>query len=183
MPSLTSVAARFEIPLTVIEGGVGTVNGVLVETSQNTATSTVFTDPRRILRVRQPAALEAGMVVRSPVGEIFIVGNNGASELPEGDLWQSYRLFRATKKVLWQRRGKTVDPVTLLPIEGSLQDIGEVWAAIEPANREAIERRLHVTLEEATFITGAAVARDDVLDGRPVVRSDEQLGVRVGIVR
>lgn len=182
MVRLASTAERFEIPLTVIEGGSGIFRGVLVETSQNTQTATVFTDPRRLLRVRLPSAIAAGMVVRSPIGEVFIIADNGASELPAEPLWQSYKLFKATGKLLWQRRGKRTDPVTNLEIEDDPEDLGEIWVAMEPLTREAIERRLHVNLEQAQFVAGAPIQRDDVLGGRPVVRSDEELGVRVGVL-
>lgn len=183
MPNLRSASDKFEIPLTVIEGGSGTFMGVLVETSQNTASSTVFSQPRRILRVKVPTAARAGMVVRDPHGEILILADNGASDSTEGTLWQSFKLFRATQRVHWERRGRVTDVVTLLETEGVPLDLGMIWAAIEPTNREAIERRLHVNIEESQMVVGAAVLRDDTLDGRPVIRSDLQLGVRVGLIR
>ena len=118
MPSLAQTGDRFEIPLTVIEGGSGVFHGVLIDTSQNTQTATVFSDPRRLMRVRNPSAVQPGMVIRTPLGEVFIVANNGGSELPEGPVWKSFKLFKATQQVRWKRRGRTTDPVTLLEIEG-----------------------------------------------------------------
>lgn len=182
MVKLADSGARFEIPMTVIEGGSGIIHGVLVETSQHTQTATVFTDPRRIIRVRLPTRLRAGMVLRSPAGEVFIVAENGTSELPEGTLWDSFKLYKATGQVAWKRRGETTDPVTLLPVEAEPVDMGTVWVAIEPLTREAIERRLHVNIEQAQFLTGADVQRDDTLDGRPVTRSDNMMGIRIGVL-
>lgn len=182
MPSLSSISPRFEVPLTVIEGGSGVFHALIVEVSQNTQTATVFTDPRQLIRVRAPSAARAGMVVRTPAGEVFILANNGVSELSEGTVWESFKLFKATKQVQWRRRTKIVDPVTLLETEGDPQDMGLIWAAIEPMTREAIERRLHVNVEQAQFIVGANVQRDDTLDGRPATRSDEMLGIRIGVL-
>lgn len=183
MVSLRNSAARFEIPLTVIEGGSGSFTGVITETGQDSYRSNVFTEPRRVLRVRTPTIIRPGLVVRSPAGDVFIVGDNGNSEVPEGELWNSFKLFKATGQVAWFRRGVRNDPVTLLEVEGPPEDMGLIWATIEASSRETVERKLHLSLEEATFIVGADVQRDDTLDGRPVIRSDELLGIRIGVLR
>ena len=62
MVSLASVARRFEVPFTVIEGGRGQVTGILSETDQNSQPSYVFVQPRHVLRTPFPTALKAGMV-------------------------------------------------------------------------------------------------------------------------
>lgn len=183
MPSLAAAAERFDIPLTVIEGGSGSFHGVIVETSQTSSDSRVFSMPRRILRVRPPSAVEVGMVVRTPMGEVFIVADNGGSEVPEGALWRSYKLFRASHQARWTGKGTVTDPVTSLQIKDKPIDKGLIWVAVEPAAREAVERHMHVALEEAIFIAGAAVQTNDMLDGRPVVRSETQLGVSIGVIR
>ena len=183
MASLRNSAARFEIPMTIIEGGSGTLHGIVTETGQDSYRSNVFTEPRRVLRVRTPTMLRPGHVVRSPVGEVFIVGDNGNSEVPEGELWNSFKLFKATGQVEWYRRGRRLDPVTRLEVESSPQSMGLIWAAIEANARETVERKLHLSLEEATFIVGADVQRDDTLDGRPVIGSDDLLGIRIGLIR
>lgn len=180
MVSLKLAAARFEIPFVLVENGAGIFHGVLNEASQDTNRANIFTEPRRTLRVRSNLLVQPGMVVRAPSGEIFIVADNGASDVPEGTLWNSFKLFRATQRVHWVSRGKRTNPVTLLPEDGPPVDRGMIWATIEPVPREAIERRMHVSLEQAQFIAGAPIQRDDTLDGRPVMRSDNILGVRIG---
>jgi hypothetical protein len=182
MVSLSSVQRRFEIECQVIEGGTGVVHGVLAEAPQAQAPSYVFVAPRMILRVRKPSALRSGMVVRTPEGSVYIVGDNGPSEVSQGTLWESYRLFEATGQYNWQRRTKTVDPVTRLPQEGPLQELGLVWAALEPEDRMAVDLKLRVNIEQSRFIAAKPILPDDILNGQPVIRSDSQLGILIGVI-
>jgi len=183
MVSLASVASRFEISFQVIEGGSGNVVGVLSETEQGSQPSYVFVSPRHVLRVRLPNALREGMVIRTPSGDRFIVGHNGPSEGRSGTLFQSYRLFEPTGQYLWQRRSKTVDPVTNVEREGAPVTMGTVWAALEQIDREQFDSKLRASFEIARFITGANVQSDDLIDGRRVTRSDVTLGLRIGTIQ
>jgi hypothetical protein len=182
MVSLSKVGRRFEVPLTVIEGGSGTIQGIISETDQQQIPSYIFVQQRHVLRVPAPTALQFGMVVRTPAGQVYILGDNGPSEAAEGTVWQSFRLFEPSGQYRWERRIKVVDPVTRLERDDGLQDMGTVWAAMEPLDREAFDRKIRASFEQSRFITGAAVLSDDLLDGRPVTKSDVLLGLRIGVI-
>lgn len=182
MVSLASVGARFEIPLRVIEGGTGEVRGVLSEAEQTSQPSYVFVQPRHVFRVRLPCALRSGMVVRSPLGETYIVGDNGPSENAKGALWQSYRLFEATGRYIWSRRTRITDPITKTEREGPIQPIGLIWAALEVMDRTESDREIRIDYTQSRFIAGVAVGRGDLIDNRSVSRVDRQLGLAIGVV-
>jgi hypothetical protein len=168
------------IPMAVIEGGRGTIYGTLTETDQTQIPAYTFVNPRRIMRTNPASALRAGMVLRSPSGEVFIVGENGPSDAPGGMLWQSWRLFEATAQVTWQRRTSIIDAVTQLPREGQLQDMGMIWALIEPTDRETPDLTMRVSHEQDRLLCGAAIQHDDLVNGKKVIRADLVLGVRLG---
>ena len=182
MVSLRSVGARFEIPFTVIEGGRGQVMGILSETDQNAQPSYIFVQPRHVLRATAPTAIKPGMVLQSPSGAPFIVGANGPSETPDGTLWQSFRLFEPTGRYDWVRRTTVLDPISKQPREGVPQNLGKIWVAIEPLDREAFDRTLRTSFEQTRFITGAAVLSDDLIDNRAVTKVDKQLGLSIGVL-
>lgn len=182
MVSLKSVQARFETSFEVIEGGHGLFSAVISEAEQGKQPAYLFIAPRHVLRVRLPTAIRTGMVVRSPANDVYIIGDNGTSETNKGILWQSFRLFEAKRTARWERRVKTIDPVTRLLRDSHLEYIGEPWVAIEPLEREILDRKIHASIEQNRFISGADIRADDVLDGQPVTKSDLMLGVRVGIL-
>src|SRR5690554_4783993 len=101
---LKNVGRRFEVELTVLEGGSGTVRGEILEANQLSVPTYSFVLPRLILRSRVPHSVKPRMALRAPSGEVYLVGRNGPSDQPEGTLWQSYRLFQTTGQCLWQRR-------------------------------------------------------------------------------
>ncbi len=182
MVSLKSVQTRFETNFEVIEGGSGVLPAVISEAEQSSQPTYIFIQPRHVLRVRLPSALRVGMVVRSPAGDVYIVGDNGTSETSKGILWQSFRLFEAKRTARWERRVKLIDPITRLQRDAGLQHLGDPWVAIEPMEREVLDRKIHASMEQNRFISGADVRSDDILDGKPVVKSDVMLGVRVGVL-
>lgn len=182
MVSLTSVSRRFEIVFTVIEGGRGQIKAVLSETDQNSQPSYVFVQPRHVLRTASPSALRAGMVIQSPGGSPFIVGENGPSEQREGTLWNSYRLFEPTGRYLVSRRTKIMDTIAKQYREGPVQPISYIWAAMEPLDREQSDREMRVSFEQSRFITGATILPGDLIDNRAVVKVDRQLGLAIGVV-
>jgi hypothetical protein len=182
MVSLKTVGERFEIPLQVIEGGSGTIMGVLSETDQNAQPAYVFVQPRHVLRTAFPTALKIGMVLRTTAGSTFIVGDNGPSENARGILFQSFRLFEPTGRYLWQRRKRRIDPITKAERDDGLEDKGMVWAAIEAMEREVNDSRLRTSFEQSRFITAAPLRSDDLLDNRPVTKVDKQLGLSIGVL-
>jgi hypothetical protein len=182
MVSLASVGRRFELPFQVIEGGRGMIKATLSETDQNSQPSYVFVQPRHVLRTPFPSALRAGMVIRSPGGSPFIVGENGPSEQREGTIWKSFRLFEPTGRYMVRRRTRIMDPIAKQPIEGPIKDIGMIWAALEPLDREQSDREMRVNFEQARFITGSVVANGDLIDNRVVTKVDRQLGLAIGVL-
>lgn len=182
MVNLVSVADRFEIPFNVIEGGSGTFRGVISETQQNSQPSYVFSPPRLVLRVKAAGLLQPGVTIQSPEGIVYLVGYNGPSETQAGHMWDSFRLFKASDKVSWQRRTKVTDVVTGLDRDIGLQSMGSVWSVIEQIDRETLDRKIHSSFEQARYICSASVQADDVLDNRQVIRSDVQLGLTMGVL-
>jgi hypothetical protein len=182
MASLTRIGRRFEIPFTIVEGGTGMIRGHISEADQGQIPSFQFIPARQMLRTAMRTALKLGMVVRSPAGVHYVVGENGPSEQVEGPLWQSWRLFECTGRYQWKRRTKTIDPVTELERDGGYEDMGMIWAALEPLDREVSDFRMSASFEQARIITGRPIASDDLVDNRKVVRADVTLGVRVGVL-
>lgn len=182
MVSLKSVGLRNEIPFTVIAGGSGVIRGEITEADQKQIPVYAFVNPRHVLRTHGPSALQLGMVIRSPEGVIYIVGENGPSEQPQGTLWQSWRLFEATGQRMWTRRGKVIDPVTQMEREGAEIEMGMIWVALEPLEREQNDFRMSASFEQSRLITGADVTHDDLVGGRKVTRAEKVLGVTIGVV-
>lgn len=166
--------------MTVVEGGSGVVRGLLTETDQTQIPAYTFVNPRRILRTKAKTAIKLGMALRSPSGEVYIVGENGASDGPDGTIWQSWRLFEASGQYEWKRRTKIVDQITKQPREGQLVDMGLIWAAVEPLDREAPDRRMRTSHEQDRFLCGADVQPDDMVNGKKVIRADIVLGIKLG---
>jgi hypothetical protein len=180
MVSLISVSERFHIPWTLIAGGSGEVFGTVSETDQTSQPSYIFVRPRHVFRTQFPTALKSGMVIQSPHGIVFIVGDNGPSELKEGVLWQSFRVFEPTGQYLWQRRTTTLDPITRIETEGPPESLGVVYAAIETMDRLQSDREMRQNFEQQRFITSADVQADDLFDNRIVTKVDKQLGLAIG---
>lgn len=180
MAHLGRVNTRFTVPLRVIEGGTGIVHGTMSETDQTQIPAYTFVNPRRILRTPFRTAIRTGMVLRTPSNEVYIVGENGASDTYQGTIWQSWRLFEANGQFDWTRRTMLVDPVTKLERDGGLEPMGKIWVAIEPLDRESPDRRLRTSHEQDRFICGAQIKTDDIINGKKVIRCDTVLGVRLG---
>lgn len=182
MARLAKVGARFRIPLQIVESGSGTIMGEVTEADQKQIPVYAFVNPRHVLRTAAASPVKTGMVIRTPAGQHFIVGSNGPSEQAEGTLWQSWRLFEATSKVSWQRRKKIVDTVTQLERDDGLEDLGTIWAAIEPLDREVSDFRMSASFEQSRVITGKTIKHDDLIDGRKVTRAEPTLGVIIGVL-
>lgn len=183
MVSLKTVGERFYIYFDVIEGGVGRVRGLLSETEQQAQPSYVFVQPRHVFRAPFPTPLKPSMVIRSPSGDVYLVGDNGPSETREGTLWQSFRLFEATGRYSWKRRETIDDSITNLKRDTmEPADMGTIWAALEPLDREVVDREMRQSFEQRRVITGADIKSGDTIDNRKVTKVDTQLGLRIGIL-
>ena len=182
MASLVRAQDRFQIPLQVIEGGSGQFRGLVTETEQSVPPSYSFVTPRHILRTPAQTPVKVGMVIQTPLGEKYIVGDSGPSETYQGPLWRSYRLFVVTGRYSWKTRRKVIDPVTGLPRDDGMIDNGMIYAAVEALDREAFDRKVRASIEQSRFITGQSVKLDDELDGSKVVLADRQLGIIIGVV-
>ena len=178
MPSLSRVDDRFEIPITIIDGGSGQFHGIITEPGQGQIPPSQFNLPRLILRVASGVPIKAGMVIRSPAGTVFMVADYGSSEGPAGITFDSFRLFEASGQFSHQTRGKKLDVVTKLQTDNGLIDQPPVWGAYEPSP-EMFDRGLRANLETGRFITNADIQRDEMVDGRRVSRVDVQLGLRI----
>jgi hypothetical protein len=181
MPSLHNVDDRFGTLLTIVEGGSGEFTGIVSEPGQGEVPSYQFNLPRRLLRVNAGLPLAAGMVVTSPEGTTWMLGDHGSSEVSIGAIFRNYRMFEATQKFTWQKRGKVVDPVTRLPKDSGLVPQPDIWGAYEPSP-EMFDRQMRTSFEAGRFITTADVQRDDVVDGKKVSRVDIQLGLRLCVL-
>jgi len=183
MAGLKTAGKRFEIPFIVIEGGSGIVTGILSETDQASQPSYVFVQPRHVFRCSYPTAVKPGMVIQSQAGTKFIVGDNGPSETWRGTLWESFRLFEPTGRYLWQRRVKVIDPITKLKMDALVpQNLGMIYAALEPIDREQIDRDMRQNFEQVRLIAGADIQSDDLVDNRAVTKVDKQLGLAIGVL-
>jgi hypothetical protein len=107
-----------------------------------------------------------------------MVGKHGDSEGRDSLLFRTFRLFEASERYAWQRRGKMTDPVTRLETDNGLVALGMIWGAYEPSP-EMFDRQLRGSFETARFITNAPVEKDDVVDGMKVSRADDQLGLKL----
>ena len=178
MLSLDNADERFKTRFEIIENGSGVFSGIIDEISQTQVPSYVFSPPRRLLRVDKLLPINTRMIVRTQGGTVFLIGQHGDSETTQGTVFRSYRMFQATKRYHWQRRVSTVNKLTKLPETDGVQDMTPpyIWGSYEPTP-EQFDRETHVSIETARFITNHPIQRQDRIDGKDVVRVDEQLGL------
>lgn len=163
----------------ILQGGAGTFRAVISEPSQGDVPSYLFTLPRRLLRIEPRLPVHAGMVVQSPDGAVFLVGEHGQSEGAAGSTFNSFILFQATGRFKWEKRGTTTDPISGLPMDTGLQRQADIWGLYEPATIEGFDRALRTNVETGRFLTNATVLRDDMVNDMKVSRSDAQIGLRM----
>lgn len=179
MASLKKVAKRFEVPLAVVEGGSGILSGLLVEPSQLMLQDNVFINPRRVLRTDENAPVKAGMVLQTPAGLHYIVGNNAPTERPGGSTANHWWLFETTGQVSWKSRLKVIEIVTQLEQDAGYTDPVMIWAAYEPLDRQVLDRHMATNFPQARLITGQNVQPDDVIDDRKVTLINPALGLNI----
>lgn len=178
MITLENVDNRFEIEFSVIQNGSGRFKGVIDEISQTQAPSYVFSQPRRILRVKPGLLISSTMVIRSAGGTNYLIGNHGDSENAEGTIFRSFRLFETHTLYSLQRRLKVTEPITGLREDTELDEIAQIWGTYEPLP-EMFDRETRVAAETARFITNYPIQRQDVIDNKSVFRVDQQLGLYI----
>lgn len=178
MLTLDSADEKFKTRFEIIENGTGVFHAIIDEISQNQVPAYVFSLPRRLLRIDKNLPLSTRMILRTQGGTIFLIGRHGDSETFQGTVFRSFRLFEATQKYHWQRRVLKANRLTGLAESESLQDMqpAYIWGSYEPTP-EAFDRETHVANESARFITNHPIQRQDRVDGKDVIRVDEQLGL------
>lgn len=183
MQSMLKIAGdRFHIPFKVVENGEGIIPGTVSETEQSSQPSYVFVRPRHVFRTPAPSACRAGLVVESPFGERYIVGENGPADTWRGRLWESFRVFEPSGVYEWRRSGKIIDPITRVETTGEDVKIGDISAAIESIDREQSDREMREFFEQSRFITPHPVKQGDTLDNRVISKVDKQLGLYIGVL-
>lgn len=183
MDRLKLVSERFFIPMTVVEGGSGVARLYVSEADQTSQPSYIFVKPRHVLRAPVPNALKIGMVVRTPAGQLYLLGDNGPNDSHRGRLWTSFRGFEPTGRYSWLRRQQVVDPITNTTRDtGAVVEMGPIYAAIEAMDRETSDREMRVFFEQARFITAHEIRPGDTLDGRVVSKVDNLLGLYMGVL-
>lgn len=181
MLSLQVIDDKFEIMFTVIDNGSGQFRGIIDEISQTQAPSYVFSPPRRILRVKPGSLVDSAMVIRSAGGTNYLVGEHGDSETHEGKVFKSFRLFETHTLYPVKRLETLVEPITNLPSREEPVTVATIWGTYEPLP-EIFDRELRVPAESARFITNYHLERQDIVDGKQVVRVDQQLGLYIAIL-
>lgn len=179
MLSLASSDDKFKTSFEIIENGVGVFKGIIDEISQTQVPSYVFSPPRRLLRVDKLLPLTTKMILRTQGGTIYLIGQHGDSETAQGVVFRSFRLFQADEhKFHWQRRVSVQHSVVKLKETENIQDMtpAYIWGSYEPTP-EQFDRETHISNETARFITNHPLQRQDRIDGKDVVRVDEQLGL------
>jgi hypothetical protein len=178
MLSLASTDEKFKTRFEIIENGQGVFAGIIDEISQTQVPSYVFSPPRRLLRVDKLLPLSTKMILRTQGGTIYLIGQHGDSETAQGTVFRSFRLFQSTKRYHWERRVSRTHPVTGLAMTEDVVNMTPpyIYGSYEPTP-EAFDRETHVSIETARFITNQPIQRQDRIDGKDVVRVDEQLGL------
>jgi hypothetical protein len=178
MLSLASVDDKFRTRFEIIQNGAGVFTGIIDEISQTQVPSYVFSPPRRLLRVEKLLPLSTKMILRTQGGTIYLIGQHGDSETAQGTVFRSFRLFQSTKLFRWERRQATTNIVTGLPETDQMvpMDPALIYGSYEPTP-EAFDRETKVSIETARFITNQPIKRQDRIDGKDVIRVDEQLGL------
>lgn len=178
MIGLKCIDDQFEIEFSIIENGSGNFKGIIDEISQTQAPSYVFSPPRRILRVNPRLLLSTSMIIRSPGGTTYMMGEHGDSETSEGVVFKSFRLFETHTRFPVERRTQVVDAFTGLKKDSVQTQVTTIWGAYEPLP-EVFDREIRVPTETARFITNYPLQRQDIIEGKSVFRVDKQLGLYI----
>ena len=102
--------------------------------------------------------------------------------LREAEYIKKEYLRKKREKGTMMKDGTVIDPITRQKAEGAMQDLGNIWVAIEPTDREELERRMSASHERARFLAAEDVRADDLIGEYEVIRSDPQLGLKIGFL-
>lgn len=175
MPQLSKVQSRFEINLTIPATG-QVFRGAIDEPPQGEPPALRFNIPRRVLRVQLPSIAAIGQLVTTPAGVEFILGYHGLSESRDTTLFKAFRLFTVTHRLSWSRRVLATHPVSGVAVDTAPTSLGMIPGVLEP-DRQTYDKGISQTFPTYNFVTNAAVLVDDEVDGKKVVRADQELGL------
>lgn len=178
VPSLSAVNSRFAVRFTLIEGGKGSFRAVYAEPTQSEGSATQLLAARRLIRVEGKVAVKAGMVVCDDAGVVYLLANGGVAEAFGTTVFRNYRMIEITGQYPYQRRDKVIDPTTMLQRDSGLVSDMPIWGCYEPTS-QAFDGQMSARFDEIRFITNRAVARDEIVAGKKVLRVDAQLGVYI----
>lgn len=178
MVSLGTLGQRFETTLTTEQ------NIPFKGTIQPIQDTKIYPDDffyiRQILRVRPEMPAKAGMIIKDPTGQHFILGEMDQALQRDTHIYTSFVLFPATKLVLWKREETITDPLTgLEKTTGQVHDLDSLWVLIETVNRELSSQTFKTKEEAKRVITGAEVRLNDIVDNHTVRKVNATHGIRV----
>jgi len=170
MMGLENAGRRFESKIQ-IEGG-QKVFGQFLEIPDTTRVSN-FNSARRLLRTSKTAGVRPGQVLIDAYGIYWMVGEHGQSE----NRHHYFKLFQADLQLSWARNMVEEDVLTGLKGSVMLSPLGEIRGTYE---RRTDETGSMMPDEPANlFITPADLKKNDLVDGRKVIRVDHQLGLTI----
>lgn len=173
MKFISRTASRFNEWFTTLDGLV--FRGRIEPLSDSTAMTTNFLDPRQVLHVLPNEPLSIGTVIKSRSGDVFMLADH--DDTPGARV--SFRLFRMTKYVLWERPTTVADVITNLPKDTGMGELGSIWILTELYGKEDLDRGLYIQAERLRVITGAAIRLNDKVDGLMVRRINTVYGITV----
>lgn len=134
--------------------------------------STKDKPPYRVLLVRKPIRVSVGDVLRTKGGELLLL-----LEHPTTLEWtKNFKVQHISGGYDWRRPLKITDPVTKMPRDNGLIDMGRVYCTFDTPEDIKLDKMLETRYR---FLTGQDVRIDDLVDGRIVKRVVEVLGVKL----
>lgn len=133
-----------------------------------------FSHPAMTCRVPLSSLIHAGLVVRLPSKDHYLVADHSATID-----WRTFHLFRCDRQVTWKRPSAATDALTGLPKAGAPTTMGTPWVMWERMRRELTDLNLRINQEQHLMATGANLQLGDLIDGMRVTRINTALGVKV----
>lgn len=177
MPELARIGARFDTRLRDLRGRV--FIGRFAKVPEGNPTSAV--PQKRLLRVHRDCFLKAGDIVLDHLGLKYLLAEGPTGMARDAVVNRTFRCIEVDRYLTWTRRGKTVDPVTRLQVDGGTVDLGMIWCNVDP-REERLERSSKVAsnYEKWKLYTNADIQIDDLIGGQYVaVRAEMVAGIRI----
>jgi hypothetical protein len=181
MASLQSAARRGE-SLLQTETGLEFL-GTIAAVDEGDVPSYDFTTPRTLLRVQPDCPVAAGIQILDVYGRRFAVANHAMAAQDNVKLYKVFRLYEMTHQVSWKRATTSNDPLTGLPKQSGKPELGPIWCAMEPFQREPIDLKLRLKEQVYRILTTASLALNDEIEGMVVKRLDTVLGVKLAEIQ